>query len=74
MPRYSRPTADPNQGRFPTRVEIEPNATNGLRDTCYARCEDIRSAGDRRMVHRIGLVDIATMLAVGRVIRTFLEL
>ena len=59
---------------LPTRVEIEADRKNGLTDTCYARCEDIRSVSERRLVHRVGAVDLAVMHSLGRVLRTFLEL
>jgi mRNA interferase MazF len=58
---------------FPTRVEIEPDAANGLDETSYARCEDIRSVSERRLTHRIGAVDAIVMSAVARTLRTFLE-
>lgn len=59
---------------LPTRVEIEADRRNGLTDTCYARCEDIRAVSDYRLVHRVGTVDLAVMHSLGRVLRTFLEL
>jgi mRNA interferase MazF len=59
--------------RYPTRIEIEPDATNGLEDTSYARCEDIRSVSERRLMHRVGAVDAAVMSSVGRTLRIFLD-
>jgi mRNA interferase MazF len=59
---------------LPTRVEIEANQGNGLDETSYARCEDIRSVGDRRLMHRLGEVDLATMVRVARILRMFLEI
>ncbi len=59
---------------FPTRIEIEPDAANGLDATCYARCEDIRSLSERCLIQRIGVVDGAVMASVGRTLRTFLEI
>ena len=58
---------------LPTRVEIEPDPRTGLTNTLYARCEDIRSVAARRLVRRMGTIDIVTMSALGRVLRTFLE-
>lgn len=58
---------------LPTRVEIEPDPHNGLDQTSYARCEDIRSVSQRRLLHRLGLVDDVVMFLVARTIRTFLE-
>jgi len=58
---------------YPTRVEIEPDEVNGLDATSYARCEDIRAISKRRLVQRLGTVDVAAMAAVARTLRTFLE-
>jgi len=58
---------------FPTRVEIEPDAANGLKVTSYARVEDIRSISDRRLVRRDGFVGLEVMSAVSRTIRLFLD-
>lgn len=59
---------------LPTRVEIEPDERNGLDEVSYARCEDMRSVSEHRLLHRLGAVDEVTMSAVGRVVRIFLEL
>ncbi|GAA3530869.1 type II toxin-antitoxin system PemK/MazF family toxin [Aeromicrobium panaciterrae] len=58
---------------FPTRVEIEADAANGLDATSYARCEDIRSISERRLVHRTGHVDPVVMADVATTSRRFLE-
>ena len=58
---------------LPTRVEIEPTDLNGLHETSYARCEDIRSVSERQLVQRIGVCDPLLMHAIERVLRTFLE-
>lgn len=58
---------------LPTRVEVEPDDRNGLDATSYARCEDIRSVSERRLLHAIGRVDPVVMAAVTRTIRLFLE-
>jgi mRNA interferase MazF len=61
------------QHSLPTRVEIEPDPANRLDETSYARCEDIRSVSERRLIHRLGAVDLVVMSSVGRTLRTFLE-
>lgn len=63
-----------NKHGLPTRLEIEPDRDNGLDETSYARCEDIRSVSERRLVHRVGTVDMRTMQEAGAIIRTFLEI
>jgi mRNA interferase MazF len=59
---------------LPTRVEIEADQPHGLSETSYACCEGIRSVSERRLVHRLGEVDLATMLHVARTLRMFLEI
>ena len=58
---------------LPTRVEIEPDMRNGLDATSYARCEDIRTVNERRLLHSLGTVDVLVMDAVTRTLRLFLE-
>lgn len=58
---------------LPTRVELEPTSANGLHQVSYARCEDVRSISERRLVHRIGAAKGIEMASVGRTLRTFLE-
>ncbi len=59
---------------LPTRIEIEPDARNGLTETSYARCEDVRSVSHRRLVQRLGAVDELLLRQVAGVLRRFLEL
>ena len=61
------------QHELPTRIEIEPDDINGLTETSYARCEDIRSISERRLVHMIDRTALVVMAAVSRTIRLFLE-
>ena len=58
---------------LPTRVEIEPNPTNGLDATSYARCEDVRGVSERRLLRSLGRVDPLVMLSVSRTMRLFLD-
>ena len=58
---------------LPTRVEIEPDQLNGLHETSYARCEDIRSISERRLVHAIGQVDPVVLDTVTRTMTLFLK-
>lgn len=59
---------------LPTRVEIEPGAANGLDAVSYARCEDVRSVSERRLIHRLGRVDEITLAQVHAVMRLLFEL
>lgn len=59
---------------LPTRIELEPDGRNGLDAVSYARCEDIRSVSDARLVRRLGTADVVMMGSIGRVLRLLLEL
>lgn len=59
---------------LPTRVELQPTHANGRDEASYARCEDIRSVSDRRLVHRIGHLDVVDLHRVTRVLQLFLEM
>jgi len=59
---------------LPTRVEIEPQPANGLDEILYARCEDVRSISDQRLVRRIGHVDATILFRVKTVLGRFLEI
>jgi mRNA interferase MazF len=53
-------------------VEVEPTAASGLGELSYVQCELIRSISRRRLVHRLGAVDIATSRRVADILRTLL--
>lgn len=59
---------------FPTRIEVEATDQNGLDETSYARCEDIRAISERRLLRPLGRVDPLVMLSVSRTLRMFLEI
>lgn len=56
-----------------THVEVEPGSS-GLRETSYAKCEDIRSISPRRLKRRFGQVDETTMTKVEAILRRILDL
>lgn len=56
-----------------THVEVEPG-TSGLRETSYAKCEDVRSISPLRLGRRFGAVDATTMIEVETVLRRLLSL
>ncbi len=58
---------------FPTRIEVEATAQNGLDETSYARCEDIRAISERRLLRPLGRVDPLLMLSVSKTLRLFLD-
>jgi mRNA interferase MazF len=58
---------------LPSHIEIEPGAS-GLDEVSYAKCEDIKSISERRLVTRLGNAEPTVMFSVGRVLTYLLEL
>jgi mRNA interferase MazF len=57
---------------LPSHVEIEPGPS-GLDHLSYAKCEDVKSISDRRLVDRLGVAGPESMFAIARVLRYLLE-
>lgn len=58
---------------LPSHVEIEPGAS-GLDEISYAKCEDVKSISERRLVARLGLASADVAFEVGRALRYLLDL
>lgn len=58
---------------LPSHVELDAVAT-GLRETSYAKAEDVKSVSIDRLVHRIGVAPTPAVARLGAVLRTLLEL
>lgn len=58
---------------LPTHVELDP-ASSGLDELCYAKCEDVKSVSERRLVARLGTVDTERLFEIARVLTYLLEL
>lgn len=58
---------------LPLHVEVEPGRS-GLDQTSYARCEDVRSVSERRLVHRLGEIEVEVGEEIRRVLRLVLDL
>lgn len=58
---------------LPSHIEIEPGES-GLDHPSYAKCEDVKSVSERRLVERLGVVGPEPLFAIGRVLRYLLEL
>lgn len=54
-------------------VEVEATEDNGLTDTSYVQCELIRSVNRKRLVHRLGAIDLPTSTRVADIVRTLLD-
>lgn len=59
--------------QLPSHVEIEPGAS-GLDHPSYAKCEDVKSISERRLVDRLGAADSESMFEMVRILRYLLEL
>jgi mRNA interferase MazF len=53
-------------------VELEPGIDTGLDALCYVQCELIRSVNTRRLLHRLGSVDVAAASRIDSIVRTLL--
>jgi mRNA interferase MazF len=58
---------------LPSHVEIEPGGS-GLDDLSYAKCEDIKSVSEQRLIARRGSAPDTVMFAIGRGLRFLLDL
>ncbi|HZK72451.1 MAG TPA: type II toxin-antitoxin system PemK/MazF family toxin, partial [Clostridia bacterium] len=58
---------------LPSHIEIDPHAS-GLDELSYAKCEDVKSISERRLIGRVGSVGEEAMFQVTRVLRFLLEI
>jgi len=58
---------------IPSHVAIEPGVS-GLQSVHYARCEDLRSVAEERLVLRLGAVSPDVLAAMARVLAMLLDL
>ncbi len=58
---------------LPSHIEIEPGRS-GLDDVSYAKCEDVKSVSEQRLVTRLGSVVDESLFAIVRVLRFLLDL
>ena len=58
---------------LPSHIEIDP-ADSGLDAANYAKCEDLKSVSERRMIARLGQVGPQVAFEIDRVLRFLLEL
>jgi mRNA interferase MazF len=58
---------------LPSHVEIDP-MSSGLDEVSYAKCEDIKSVSDERLVHRLGTAPAETLFDITRSLRFLLEM
>lgn len=58
---------------LPSHIELDPTSS-GLDEVTYAKCEDIKSVSERRLVGRLGTTPVDTMLLIGRTLQFLLDL
>ncbi len=58
---------------LPSHIEIEPGES-GLDGVSYAKCEDLKSISEQRLITRLGRVGPEVSFSIGRVLRFLLEL
>ena len=66
------PTTTTHRG-LPSHVEIEPGAS-GLDEISYAKCEDVKSISEQRLVARLGAVGDKVTFDLARVLRFLLDI
>jgi len=58
---------------LPSHIEID-HPDSGLDQISYAKCEDLKSISDGRLMHRLGVVEAGVMVEIERVLRYLLDL
>ena len=58
---------------LPSHIELDDRST-GLDEVSYAKCEDIKSVSDRRLITRLGVAPTPAMFSIGRTVRYLLAL
>jgi mRNA interferase MazF len=66
------PTTSTRRG-LPSHVEID-SRSSGLEHVSYAKCEDIKSVSEQRLVGRLGVVDDDAAYEIARSLRFLLDL
>jgi mRNA interferase MazF len=58
---------------IPSHVAIEPG-DSGLESVRYAKCEDLRSVSEERLIRRLGAVSADALAATTRILAMLLDL
>lgn len=58
---------------LPSHIEIDPGIS-GLHKISYAKCEDVKSVSEQRLIARLGTIDSEAAFQVGRALRFLLDL
>jgi mRNA interferase MazF len=66
------PTTTTHRG-LPSHVEIEPGRS-GLDELSYAKCEDVKSVSERRLIARLGSATDTVMFDIAQALRFLLDI
>jgi mRNA interferase MazF len=58
---------------LPSHVEIDAGSS-GLDEVSYAKCEDVKSVSQQRLVARLGVVSSEVTFDISRILRLLLDL
>jgi mRNA interferase MazF len=58
---------------LPSHIEIDPGVS-GLHEISYAKCEDIKSVSEQRLIARLGTIDGEVAFKIARALRFLLDL
>jgi mRNA interferase MazF len=58
---------------LPSHVEIDPDGS-GLEEISYAKCEDVKSVSEQRLIGRLGAADEPATFQIARALRFLLDL
>lgn len=58
---------------LPSHIEIDPG-DSGLDEISYAKCEDVKSISEQRLIVRLGAADDEIVFQVARALRFLLDL
>lgn len=58
---------------LPSHIELDPTSS-GLDEVSYAKCEDVKSISEERLVTRLGMVALVEMFDIARVLRFLMDL
>jgi mRNA interferase MazF len=57
---------------LPSHIELDPD-TSGLDQVSYAKCEDVKSIPEHRLITRVGAVHDEALFAIARALRFLLD-
>ena len=66
------PTTTAHRG-LPSHVEID-RGDSGLDQVSYAKCEDVESVSEQRLIARLGAAPVEATFQIGRALRFLLDL